>query len=244
MKQKLRVALAQINCTVGDIEGNASKICEYIGKAQSIGADLVSFPELCLTGYPPEDMLHKAKFIADNLKKIKEVAGSVGEIVVVVGFVDRKGKELYNAAAIIYKGRILAVYHKMCLPNYGVFDEKRYFTPGEKSLVFKFGNIFFGVNICEDIWCKNGPTQQEAFCGAKLILNINASPYHMGKINLREKVIAGQAKANKLFMVYTNLVGGQDELVFDGQSMVVNDKGRVIQRLEAFKEELLAVDLE
>jgi len=244
MEQKLRVALAQINCTVGDIEGNASKICEYIGKAQSIGADIVSFPELCLTGYPPEDMLHKKHFIDDNLKKIKELARAVGEIVSIVGFVDRKGKDIYNAAAIIYKGKIFAVYHKMCLPNYGVFDEKRYFTAGEKSLVFKLGNICFGVNICEDVWCKNGPTSQEAFCGAKLILNINASPYHMGKINLREKVIAGQAKANKLFMVYTNLVGGQDELVFDGQSMVVNDKGRVIQRLEAFKEELLAVDLE
>jgi len=243
MKQKLRVALAQINCTVGDIEGNASKISEYIRKAQSIGADIVSFPELALTGYPPEDMLLKSNFIDDNLKKIKEVARAVGEIVAVVGFVDRKGKEIYNAAAVLYKGKILAVYHKMCLPNYGVFDEKRYFTPGEKSVVLKFGNILFGVNICEDVWYKNGPIQQEAFCGAKLILNINASPYHMGKIKLREHVIAGQAKANKLFMVYTNLVGGQDELVFDGQSMVLDDKGRVIQRLEAFQEDLLAVDL-
>jgi NAD+ synthase (glutamine-hydrolysing) len=244
MKQKLRVALAQINCTVGDIEGNALKISEYIRKAQGIGADTVSFPELALTGYPPEDMLLKTKFIDDNLKKIKEIACAVGEIIAVVGFVDRKGKEIYNAAAVIYKGKIFAVYHKMCLPNYGVFDEKRYFTPGDKSAVFKFGNAFFGVNICEDIWCKNGPTRQEAFCGAKLILNINASPYYMGKINLREKVIASQAKENKLFMVYTNLVGGQDELVFDGQSMVFDDKGKVIQRLAAFREDLLAVDLE
>ncbi len=244
MKQKLRVALAQINCTVGDIEGNASKISEYIRRAQSICADIVSFPELALTGYPPEDMLLKANFIDDNLKKIKEVAKVVGEIVAVVGFVARKGREIYNAAAVIYKGKIFAVYHKMCLPNYGVFDEKRYFAPGEKSVVLKFGNVLFGVNICEDVWYKNGPTSQEAFCGAKLILNINASPYHMGKIKLREHVIADQAKANKLFMVYTNLVGGQDELVFDGQSMVLDDKGRVIQRLEAFKEDLLAVDLE
>lgn len=248
MKKNLRIALAQINCTVGDLEGNAAKITHYIHRAKGLGVDIICFPELALTGYPPEDLLLKPKFVDDNLKKIKELSKSVDDIIVVVGFVDRKGKEIFNAAAVIYKRKICGVYHKMHLPNYGVFDEKRYFNPGSNPLVFracggKFGKIIFGVNICEDIWHKEGPTKIQAGAGAKLILNINASPYYAGRIRERQGVICKQAKSNRVFIAYANLVGGQDELVFDGQSMLADDKGRIIKRADAFKEDLLVVDL-
>ncbi len=242
-KQTLRIAIAQINCTVGDLDGNSEKISRYIQRAKGSGVDIISFPELALTGYPPEDLLLKPKFIEDNLKKIKELSKSVNDIVAVVGFVDRKGRDIYNAAAIIYNAKIYGIYHKMLLPNYGVFDEKRYFNPGDNPLVFKFGKFIFGVNICEDIWHKEGPTKQQALAGAELILNINASPYHAGKIKEREEIIRKQAKASRLFIAYTNLVGGQDELVFDGQGMVVNDSGRIVSRAGAFKEDLLIADL-
>ncbi|MFA5410785.1 MAG: NAD+ synthase [Candidatus Omnitrophota bacterium] len=244
MKKTLRVALAQINCTVGDLEGNCRKIGEYIGSAEGHGADIIAFPELAVTGYPPEDLLLKPKFIADNLENLEKLARSIKKVAAIVGFVDRQGKFLYNAAAVIYDGKIRGIYRKMLLPNYGVFDEKRYFTPGENPAVFKFGEFIFGVNICEDIWHQNGPIRQQALSGAGLILNINASPYYAGRIKEREAIVRRQARDNRLFIVYTNLVGGQDELVFDGQSMVVDKQGKVVARLEALKEDLLAVDLE
>lgn len=243
-KKPLRIALAQINSTVGDLENNSQKIIQYIQRTKGLAVDIISFPELCLTGYPPEDLLLKPKFIEDNLKKLREISGFINEIVAIVGFVDRQGKDIYNAAAIIYKTRIYAVYHKMLLPNYGVFDEKRYFKSGERPLVFRYGKWVLAVSICEDIWSEEGPTKKQALQGAKLILNINASPYHSGKIREREEVVYKQAKKNNLFVAYTNLVGGQDELVFDGQSMVIDNKGRVIARGEAFKEDLLILDLD
>ena len=243
MKQNLRIALAQINCTVGDLEGNSLKIKEYVREAQNQGVDIISFPELALTGYPPEDLLLKPKFIEDNLLSLKELVKSVGDIVALVGFVDKKGKGLYNAAALIHRGKLAAVYHKMLLPNYGVFDEKRYFEPGEEPLLFRVGNLNIGVNICEDIWYVGGPVKTQAELGAKLILNINASPYYAGRIREREKVIRRQAKQNKVFIAYTNLIGGQDELVFDGQSMVVSPSGKVISRAGAFNEDILVLDL-
>lgn len=243
-KQRLRIAIAQINCTVGDLEGNSQKIINYIQKAKDIGADIVSFPELSITGYPPEDLLLKAKFIQDNLAALKKLAKSVGDIVVVVGFVDKKQKSLYNAAAVLYKSKIYGACHKMLLPNYGVFDEKRYFDSEPDFSVFKFGDALFGINICEDIWHEEGPICRQASYGAKLIININASPYHAAKVKEREAVIQKQAKKNKVVIAYANLVGGQDELVFDGQSMIVNDSGRVVARAEAFKEELLVLDVD
>lgn len=239
----MRVAVAQINCTVGDLEGNSEKMSEYIKKAEEWGSDIICFPELALTGYPPEDLLLKPKFVDDNLARIKELSRSINDIVAVVGFVDRDGQNLYNAAAIIYRSKIYGIYRKMFLPNYGVFDEKRYFKSAVAPSVFKFGRLIFGVNICEDIWHTDGPTKKQALWGARLILNINASPYHLGKIKEREAIVKWQARSNHVFIAYTNLVAGQDELVFDGQSMVVDTDGKIIKRANAFKEELLIVDL-
>ncbi|MBU1998313.1 MAG: NAD+ synthase [Candidatus Omnitrophota bacterium] len=244
-KKKLRIALAQINCTVGDIEGNARKILEYVQRAKSFEVDVISFPELAITGYPPEDLLLKDSFVGHNLKRMKDLARQIsGGILAIVGFVDKDKNKIYNAAGLIYQGKIAVVYHKIHLPNYGVFDEKRYFTPGTRPALFSYAGFMLGVNICEDIWLENGPLKTQAKNGASLIININASPYHMGKIKEREALISRQAKENKIFISYTNLVGGQDELVFDGQSMVIDNGGRVITRLEGFKEDLAITDLE
>jgi NAD+ synthase (glutamine-hydrolysing) len=240
----LRIAIAQINCTVGDLDGNVAKIKEYIEQARRSQSDIVCFPELAVTGYPPEDLLIKPKFVQDNLVKLKELAGYAKDVTAVIGFVDRQGKELYNAAAIIYNGKVKGVYRKTHLPNYGVFDEKRYFHSGKDPLVFKYGKFVFGVNICEDIWHLAGPTEAQAKRGAKLIININSSPYHAGKIHERETIVSKQARANKVAIVYVNLAGGQDELVFDGQSMAVDEKGKVIARAQAFKEQLLLLDIQ
>ncbi|MCX5678182.1 MAG: NAD+ synthase [Candidatus Omnitrophica bacterium] len=242
--KNIRVAIAQINCTVGDLENNALKIIDYIRKAKAAGADIVAFPELAITGYPPEDLLLKPKFISDNIDMMKKVAKSVNDIVVVVGFVGREGKDIYNSAAVMHKGIVKGLYHKMILPNYGVFDEKRYFNTGSVPQIFRIDDIGFGVNICEDIWHKEGPLLQEASLGAKLIININSSPYHAGKILEREEIAKRGAKANNVYIVYANLVGGQDEIVFDGQSMVIDPQGKVIARAEAFKEDLLVTDIE
>ncbi len=243
-KKSLRIAISQINATVGDLEANLKKITQCIYKAKALGVDIISFPELALTGYPPEDLLLKPKFIADNLKKIKELARGVDNIVAVVGFVDKTGRNIYNAAAVIYNRKIQGICHKIFLPNYGVFDEERYFSPGKECLLFKFGKFAFGVDICEDIWHFDGPTKALARSGAKLILNINASPYYAGKIKDREEVVKKQAKTNRIAIAYANLVGGQDELVFDGQSMLVDAKGKLICRAKGFKEDLLIFDME
>ncbi|MBA4418305.1 MAG: NAD+ synthase [Syntrophus sp. (in: bacteria)] len=243
MERKWRIGIGQINCTVGDLKGNCIKMMEHIERAFAMGVDVLTFPELAVTGYPPEDLLLKDRFIQDNLDALKELAAAVPDMVVVAGFVDRAGKEIYNAAAIMYKGEIKGICHKTHLPNYGVFDEKRYFTAGSQSLVFRYGRLLFGVNICEDIWHKEGPTCNQAALGAQLILNINASPYHAGKVKEREEIVRNRALYNRLFISYTNLIGGQDEIVFDGQSMVVDGDGRVIARAQAFKEDLIAVDV-
>ena len=243
MKKNVRLCIAQINCTVGDLEGNARKVIEYTEKAKDLGADIVSFPELAITGYPPEDLLLKDSFIRDNLDALKRVVKTVGDIVCVTGFVDKAGHDIYNAAAVIYKGELHSVYHKTLLPNYGVFDEKRYFKAGTESPVFKFGEILFGVNVCEDIWHKEGPLGMQASSGARLMININSSPYYAGKIKLRERVIRAQAKLNKVVISYANLVGGQDELVFDGQSVIVDETGEVLVRAAAFKEDIITADI-
>lgn len=239
----LRIGIGQINTTVGDISGNCCKIREYIKKAKDFKTDIISFPELSITGYPPEDLLLKPKFISDNIENLKELSKEIFDIVAIIGFVAQEGNNLYNSGVIIFSGKIKGIYHKMRLPNYGVFDEKRYFKEGEKPYIFKFGEVLFSVNICEDIWDGELP-KREALMGAELIFNINASPYHSGKIKEREKILSHQARENSLFIVYTNLVGGQDELVFDGQSMIVDSRGKIIARAEGFREDLLIVDLD
>jgi NAD+ synthase (glutamine-hydrolysing) len=243
MAKNWRVAIAQVNCTVGDLKGNCMRMIKFIERASELGVDIITFPELAITGYPPEDLLLKPKFIEDNLEALRELAKAVHDTVAIVGFVDRIDGDIYNGASIIYSGKIKGIYHKALLPNYGVFDEKRYFKPGNKPLIFRFGQLIFGVNICEDIWHSEGPTSIQVLSGAKLILNINASPYHMGKIKLREEIVRSRARDNRVFILYANLVGGQDELVFDGQSMVVDANGEVIARALAFREDLLIVDL-
>jgi NAD+ synthase (glutamine-hydrolysing) len=242
--QKIRIALAQINPVVGDLAGNVAKISAWTQKALEAGADIVSFPELCITGYPPEDLLFKPRFIDDNLAALKAAARSAVGITAVVGFVDRKKNRIYNAAAVLSRGRIVDVYHKVFLPNYGVFDEMRYFAAGDTFPVFGLGQTSFGVNICEDIWHMDGPAGIQAYRGARLIVNINASPYHMGKGEMRRRILKKQARRSGVFIAYTNLVGGQDELVFDGQSLIVDDKGRLIAQGQAFEEELLVCDVD
>lgn len=243
MKTDLRLAIAQINCTVGDIDGNLKKITEYIKNASALGVDILSFPELAITGYPPEDLLLKNNFIDDNLAALHKVAAAVNGMAVVIGFADKKGDDLYNAAAVIYKGRVSGTYRKCHLPNYGVFDEKRYFKPGNDPVIFDIGGLIFAVNICEDIWHRDGPAAKQAAQGASLIININSSPYHAGRIKEREDIVRAQAKDNGVFISYANLVGGQDELIFDGQSMIVDPSGKIIKRAEPFKEDLLLCDL-
>jgi len=238
----MKIALAQINPIVGDLEGNAKKIIEYIGKAKKQGAGLVVFPELAITGYPPEDLVLKPQFITDNISALKNIVKASKGIGVYVGFVDKKGNDFFNAGAFIDNGKIVKIYHKNNLPNYGVFDEKRYFKEGKEPAVVNFKGVKIGLGICEDIWVEKGPYKGEAKAGAKIILNINASPYHVGKIGEREKVLAKRAKATKAHIVYVNMVGGQDELVFDGGSMIINSKGKLIASAPQYKEELLIFD--
>ncbi|MBZ0221088.1 MAG: NAD+ synthase [Candidatus Methylomirabilis sp.] len=241
--RNLRLAMAQINPVVGDIRGNAKKIISYAEKARKAGAALVLFPELALTGYPPEDLLLKPGFIDDNLNALQGIAGKMRGITAVVGFVDREAG-LYNAAALVHKGAIAAVYHKMHLPNYGVFDEERYFRAGKVPLNFVLNGITFGLEICEDIWFPEGPARAQALAGAEVIVNINASPYHMGKPLIREELLRARSTDNTAIIAYNNTVGGQDELVFDGAGMVVNERGEVIARGKPFQEDLIITDLD
>ncbi len=242
----MRLAIAQLNTTVGDFKGNAAKICSYIRQAEQSGADLVCFPELTITGYPPEDLLLKPGFIEANLRSLESVADFTKElqITAVVGFVDLKDGETYDAAAVIHRGALVATYHKVYLPNYGVFDEKRYFKSGAGGLVIGCAGVNVGVTICEDIWHPVGPAVLEARAGgAQVILNLSASPYHKGKQQFREKMLSVRASDNVTHIAYTNLVGGQDELVFDGNSTVFDEEGNLLGRAAAFREDLLVVDL-
>ncbi|MFQ5708707.1 MAG: NAD+ synthase [bacterium] len=244
MNTRIRVALAQINTTVGDLRGNAQKTLRYIEKAKKVGADLVLFPELTIPGYPPEDLLLKRKFISDNTECLREIAEKTRDILAVVGFVDNHDK-IYNAAAILYQGRIPAVYHKICLPNYSVFDEKRYFEPGERPLVFEWNGIKFGLNICEDICVPDGVTESQAFRGgAEIILTLSASPYYMDKRKDRLAMGMTRARVTRSIVVYVNLVGGQDELVFDGDSFIVDHRGNLVAESHQFQEDFVLADLD
>ena len=242
--RNFRIALAQINPTVGDLEGNSRKVIEYIERARESRADLVAFPELAIPGYPPEDLLLKPQFLEENRRFMESVVAHSEGIAVIAGFADAVDAEVYNAAAIAYDGRLIDVYHKMFLPNYGVFDEDRYFRAGETCPVYLINGAYVGVNICEDIWYPVGPTVVQRAAGAEVIVNINGSPFHAGKRSFREKMLATRAADNELFLAYVNMVGGQDELVFDGASMVFDPQGDVIAASGQFTEELLVVDLD
>ncbi|MFH1505222.1 MAG: NAD+ synthase [Candidatus Omnitrophota bacterium] len=244
MKNFVRVAIAQINVTVGDLESNLKKIFDYIDKAGRKKADIVIFPEMAICGYPPEDLLLKEHFIDDNLEVLRRLIEKKSNLVVIAGFADRdkKGK-LYNAAAIISKNKLLGVYHKSELPNYGVFDEKRYFHQGKDFPVFKTAGAVLGINICEDIWKVKRAAKFQADKGANLIINISASPYHAGKGNEREEMLKERAKETKAYICYCNMVGGQDELVFDGDSLIVSPEAKIIARAKQFEEDLVVMSL-
>ncbi len=239
----IRLALCQINPTVGDFEGNVEKITHFIKEASQHSPDIIVFPELSITGYPPEDLLLKPQFIDDNLRAIKRIQENVDESVVIVGFVD-KTDDIYNAAAIIYNRTIVDIYHKMYLPNYGVFDEYRYFQAGNRCPVYQLGDTIFGINICEDIWYPDGPSTFQALAGAEFIININASPYYFGKLDFRQRMLSIRASDNDIVIAYLNLVGGQDELVFDGGSMVIDQNGETRLMAPQFKEDMVIVDLD
>ena len=256
----LRIAMAQINPTVGDIAGNTRLIQTWIKEARRAKADLVAFPELAVTGYPPEDLLFKPRFIEDTQRALKAVAAEARGLVVVVGYVGQGATavsaseapsfplagrhELYNEAAVLSDRRILATYRKRHLPNYGVFDESRYFHPGSRLPLLVLNGATIGVNICEDIWFSDGPTRLQALAGAEVIVNINASPFHVGKGRMREQVLATRARENRVIVTYTNTVGGQDELVFDGCSMIVDQAGEIVGRGKAFEQDLIVADLD
>src|SRR5262249_54761486 len=226
------------------IEGNAQKIIDSIDRARDAGADLVTVPELALTGYPPEDLLLKPQFIDANLSALDQIVSRTRDITAIIGFVDRTD-DIFNAAAIAQNGKLVTAYHKIYLPNYGVFDEFRYFQPGNRCPVLKMGQATIGVSICEDIWYPDGPVFQQALSGgAEVIINISSSPYHAGKRRWRARMLATRAADNTVIVAYNNLVGGQDELVFDGESFVFDENGDLIAQGKQFEEELVVVDLD
>ena len=241
--RRFRVGLAQINPTVGDLDGNARKIVDGMERARHLGCDLVAFPELAVTGYPPEDLLFKPAFIEANRRALDAIARESRGLIAVVGFVDKRD-DIFNAAAILHDGVVAGVYHKQYLPNYGVFDENRYFQEGTEALVFEAGETTFAVNICEDIWYPTGPSSLQALAGAELIVTVNGSPYHVGKAHFREKMVATRAADDLVCLAFVNLVGGQDELVFDGASLIVNERGEPIARGRQFEEDFVCADLD
>ncbi len=241
----VRLALAQLNMTVGDIEGNTRKLVETIERARAQGANLVLFPELAISGYPPEDLLLKPDFIEANLRALDDVRQATHNITAVVGYPHADDYDTYNAAAVLQNGKLVGTYRKHYLPNYGVFDENRYFGEGLESPVFDFAGDIVGVSICEDIWYPVGPPQIQALAGgAELLANISASPYYRGKGRDRERMLATRAADNVAIVAYCNLVGGQDELVFDGASLVFGPRGELLARGPAFEEVLILVDVD
>lgn len=242
--ERLRLGLAQINPLVGDLEGNTEKIIAEIERARGMGVELLAFPELAITGYPPEDLLLKPSFVAANLEALEEVVRHTEGITAIVGFVDHQ-QDIYNAAAVIHDRRLAGVCHKVFLPNYGIFDEERYFAAGEEAIVFCDGDLVVGVTICEDIWYPNGPAELEALAGgAQLVVNISSSPYHLGRGRERERMLATRAADGVALIAFCNLVGGQDELIFDGRSAIFDERGRLIARGQQFAEDLIIADLD
>ena len=249
-----RVAAAQLNPTVGDIEGNTALIIDAMAWAETTSADVLVLPELALTGYPPEDLVLREAFVARSVAALEEVAKASGDTTAVVGFVDKAGghpgsdalgRSVANAAAIVRGGRLIGTYHKCLLPNYGVFDEARYFARGSSpGAVWDIGGVRVGVSVCEDIWASDGPPSHQAEAGAAILLNINGSPYHRGKGVERAALLAAAAKRSGVPVVYVNMVGGQDELVFDGESMVFDGEGTLLYRAAQFQEERFVLDID
>ena len=241
--QPLSVALAQINPTVGDTAGNARKVADGIASARDEGASLVVFPELALTGYPPEDLLLKTSFLDAARAALDDLASQTRGIVALVGFPER-ADDVYNSAAVLADGRVAGVYRKIHLPNYGVFDEQRYFQAGSEPALFELDGVRVGVTICEDIWEPGPPATAEALAGAEVIVNLSASPYHAGKGLERERMLVQRARDSLVTVVFCNLIGGQDELVFDGHSVVIDQDGELVARAPQFEEALVtcAVD--
>ena len=244
----MRVALAQINPTVGDIDGNAAKVAEWIGRAEAEGAELTIFPELCIPGYPAEDLYLKRHFVAANRRAVEELARNVRGTTALVGFAEPVAgggdfRHAHNSLAVLADGAVQAVYRKNRLPNYSVFDEQRYFVPGSESVTIELGGTRVGLTVCEDVWAPGPPAQSEAAEGATLIANPSGSPYHRGKGREREAMFAERARAYGAAFAFCNLVGGQDELVFDGHSLIVDADGAVLARAAQFEEELLVCEV-
>ena len=239
----MRLALCQINATVGDISGNVQRILSGLGRAHETGAELVLFPELALTGYPPEDLLLRAHFLADARSALEDLAREVTGTTAIVGFPELAGDRVYNAAAVLADGTVQTVYRKIHLPNYGVFDERRYFTAGSSGATIEVAGHRVGVTVCEDLWQPGPPATDEAADGASLLINISASPYHAGKGTERERLFAERAVESGVHVAFCALVGGQDELVFDGHSFVLDPTGATIARALQFSEDLLVCDL-
>ncbi len=255
----IRIAMVQMNPTVGDLDGNVRRIKAWLREAKQAKADVVVFPELAITGYPPEDLLLKPRFIVDNRRALQEVVRHCRGLAAVVGYVSQSdgvdpkparssvvqagAQELYNAAAVIIDQKLVTTYCKWYLPNYGVFDESRYFHPGQRLPFIRLRGTMVGINICEDVWLPEGPTAFQAAAGAEIIVNINASPFHLGKSRIREQMLATRARENGVVLTYTNAVGAQDELVFDGNSVILDHEGEVIARGKAFEEDLIVADL-
>ena len=252
--KKLRITGAQLSFTVGAIQENKSKILNTLEEAEKINSDIVVFPELCVTGYPPEDLLLRESFVGKNFAVLEEIAEFSGRTSGVIGFVDRSLEEqtmdnvdrnITNAAAIVQNGDVKGIYHKCYLPNYSVFDEARYFAKGTKpEEIFWYEDIAVGINICEDVWINNGPAEEQVKKGASLIININASPFDINKTESRKVNVRDKAKKLKVPILYLNMVGGQDELVFDGGSFLVDAEGNIIYEARQFSEEIFSFDLE
>jgi NAD+ synthase (glutamine-hydrolysing) len=240
----LRIGLCQINSTVGDIEGNTRRIIDAIGKGRRLGADLLVFPELAVTGYPPEDLLLMPGFIEANLKAVQAITRATAGVTAIVGFVERNG-DIFNAAALLHHGRKVGAYCKTYLPNYGVFDEDRYFQTGKENFTFTLKETPVGLSICEDLWYPGDPIRSQTLHGgAELVVNISSSPYHAGKSDFREKMIATRAMDNVAVVAFCNMVGGQDDLVFDGGSVIYDQRGELIGRGKQFEEDLVVADLD
>ncbi len=240
----LRIGLAQINPTVGDLDANVTRILGQVERARDLGVELLAFPEMCVPGYPPEDLLLKPAFIQGCIDRTRDLAAHTRGMTVVVGTLERD-QDLYNSAAVLHDGRWVGNARKRYLPNYGVFDENRYFMPERKSVVFARGGTVFGVNVCEDIWLAGGPSEEQVVRGgAEVILNLSASPYHAGKADERRRMISTRAADNLAIVCYVNLVGGQDEIVFDGSSLILDQNGEVIAEGAAFEEDLVIADVD
>jgi NAD+ synthase (glutamine-hydrolysing) len=239
----MRLALAQINTTVGDLDGNRAKIMEHIEDAKTAAADIVLFPELAVTGYPPEDLLLRPGFVREAERSLEQIARAARGIVVLVG-TPHFDRDLHNALAVCAAGEVKALYKKRFLPNYGVFDEHRYFAPGRDLFLLEHGETLIGPTVCEDIWQPGPPATDLSLAGAQLIANISASPFHVGKEREREQMLATRARDNVCYVAFVNAVGGQDELVFDGHSVVLDDDGQVLARAPGFDEALLVVDVD